>query len=83
MVVESSNEAMQVRQIIRQDGGHLRVRLVGRIGKAEFQASRAPKDPEVELFDRFPLTDNDSGVQTHESGLLLEDSPSAIQSTAQ
>jgi hippurate hydrolase len=29
---------------------------------AECQASRSPKDPEFELFDRFPLTDNDSDV---------------------
>lgn len=31
-----------------------------RIVTAECQASRSPKDPEFELFDRFPLTDNDS-----------------------
>jgi metal-dependent amidase/aminoacylase/carboxypeptidase family protein len=32
---------------------------VRRIVTAECQASGCPKDPEFELFDRFPLTDND------------------------
>ncbi|WP_285708244.1 amidohydrolase [Microtetraspora sp. NBRC 16547] len=32
---------------------------VRRIVLAECQASRCPKAPEIELFDRFPLTDND------------------------
>ncbi len=32
---------------------------VRRIVTAECAASRSPKDPEFELFDRFPLTDND------------------------
>lgn len=31
-----------------------------RIVTAECQASRSPRDPELELFDRFPLTDNDA-----------------------
>ncbi len=30
-----------------------------RIVTAECQASGCPKDPDFELFDRFPLTDND------------------------
>ena len=33
---------------------------IRRIVVAECQASDSPKDPEFELFDRFPLTDNDS-----------------------
>ncbi|WP_094275954.1 amidohydrolase [Rhodococcus sp. OK302] len=33
---------------------------IRRIVVAECQASRSPKDPEFELFDRFPLTANDS-----------------------
>ncbi|WP_411742733.1 peptidase dimerization domain-containing protein [Rhodococcus sp. IEGM 1366] len=33
---------------------------IDRIVTAECQASRSPKDPEFVLFDRFPLTDNDS-----------------------
>jgi hypothetical protein len=32
---------------------------IRRIVVAECRASGAPKDPEFELFDRFPLTDND------------------------
>jgi metal-dependent amidase/aminoacylase/carboxypeptidase family protein len=32
---------------------------IRRIVIAECQASGSPKDPEFELFDRFPLTDND------------------------
>ena len=34
---------------------------IRRIVTAECQASGSPKDPEFELFDQFPLTDNDAG----------------------
>jgi metal-dependent amidase/aminoacylase/carboxypeptidase family protein len=33
---------------------------IRRIVVAECQASGSPKDPEFELFDHFPLTDNDT-----------------------
>jgi len=33
---------------------------IRRIVTAECQASGSPRDPEFELFDRFPLTDNDT-----------------------
>jgi hippurate hydrolase len=33
---------------------------VRRIVTAECQASDCPKDPDFELFDRFPITDNDA-----------------------
>lgn len=33
--------------------------VIGRIVIAGCQVSGSPKDPELELFDRFPLTDND------------------------
>jgi hippurate hydrolase len=32
---------------------------IERIVRAECQASASPRDPELELFDRYPLTDND------------------------
>ena len=32
---------------------------IGRIVRAECQASGCPKEPEFELFDPFPVTDND------------------------
>ncbi len=35
---------------------------IERIVRAECVASGSPKDPEFELFDRYPLTDNDAGV---------------------
>jgi hippurate hydrolase len=35
---------------------------VRRIVTAECEASRSPKPPEFELFDHFPLTDNDAAV---------------------
>jgi hippurate hydrolase len=35
---------------------------IKRIVTAECQASGSPKGPEFELFDRFPLTDNDDAV---------------------
>ena len=39
---------------------------IERIVRAECEASGSPKDPEFELFDRYPLTDNDA-VTTGES----------------
>jgi hippurate hydrolase len=35
---------------------------IERIVRAECAASGCPRDPDIELFDRFPLTDNDEGV---------------------
>jgi hippurate hydrolase len=35
---------------------------VERIVRAECQASGCPREPEFELFDRFPLTDNDAAA---------------------
>jgi metal-dependent amidase/aminoacylase/carboxypeptidase family protein len=35
---------------------------IRRIVTAECQASGSPREPELELFDRFPLTDNDAAT---------------------
>jgi hippurate hydrolase len=35
---------------------------IERIVRAECAASGSPRDPELELFDRYPLTDNDAAV---------------------
>ncbi|UMG91826.1 amidohydrolase [Nocardioides sp. TF02-7] len=35
---------------------------IERIVRAECQASGSPAEPELELFDRYPLTENDAGV---------------------
>ncbi|GAA1119013.1 M20 family metallopeptidase [Kribbella jejuensis] len=35
---------------------------IERIVRAECEASGSPKEPEFELFDRYPLTDNDNDV---------------------
>jgi hippurate hydrolase len=35
---------------------------IERIVRAECQASGSPRDPQFELFDRYPLTDNDPGT---------------------
>jgi hippurate hydrolase len=35
---------------------------IRRIVTAECQASGSPQEPEFELFDRFPLTDNDAAT---------------------
>ena len=35
---------------------------IERIVRAECEASRSPREPEFELFDRYPLTDNDAEV---------------------
>jgi hippurate hydrolase len=35
---------------------------IERIVRAECQASGSPREPELELFESYPLTDNDAGV---------------------
>ena len=41
---------------------------IERIVRAECQASDSPKEPEFELFDRFPLTDNDVATTERVAG---------------
>src|SRR3954454_13321252 len=41
---------------------------VQRIVRAECQASGCPEEPEFELFDRFPLTDNDAATTDRVAG---------------
>jgi hippurate hydrolase len=41
---------------------------IERIVRAECDASGSPRPPEFELFDRYPLTDNDTGVTERVSG---------------
>ena len=38
------------------------LKAIERIVRAECQASGSPREPEIELFDRYPLTDNDADV---------------------
>jgi amidohydrolase len=45
---------------------------IGRIVTAECQASGSPQDPEFELFDRFPLTDNDAATTERVAAAFTE-----------
>ena len=45
---------------------------VVRIVRAECRASRSPREPRFELFDRYPLTDNDADV-THRVASAFRD----------
>ncbi|HJT02959.1 MAG TPA: amidohydrolase, partial [Pseudonocardiaceae bacterium] len=45
---------------------------VRRIVTAECQASGCPKDPDFELFDRFPITDNDAATTERVAGAFAE-----------
>lgn len=45
---------------------------IRRIIVAECRASGSPEDPEFELFDRFPLTDNDAGATERVAGAFAE-----------
>ncbi len=50
---------------VRTYDEHTRSRVleaIERIVRAECAASGSPAEPELELFDRYPLTDNDPGV---------------------
>ena len=60
------------------------VGAVERIVRAECTASRSPREPELELYDRYPLTDNDAAVTARvaavfraaeEAGRVAEDIP--------
>ncbi|MDQ3904633.1 MAG: amidohydrolase [Actinomycetota bacterium] len=45
---------------------------VRRIVAAECQASGCPKDPDFELFDRFPITDNDAATTERVAGAFAD-----------
>jgi hippurate hydrolase len=45
---------------------------IRRIVTAECQASGSPRDPEFELFDRFPLTDNDPAATDRVAGAFAD-----------
>jgi hippurate hydrolase len=45
---------------------------IERIVRAECTASRSPRPPEFELFDRFPLTDNDPAVSERVAAAFAE-----------
>jgi hippurate hydrolase len=45
---------------------------VERIVRAECQASGCPAEPEFELFDRFPLTDNDPATTERVAGAFAD-----------
>lgn len=52
---------------VRTYDEHTRSTILGaieRIVRAECEASASPQQPEFELFDRYPLTDNDPGATT-------------------
>jgi amidohydrolase len=45
---------------------------IERIVRAECAASDCPEDPEFELFDRFPLTDNDAATTERVAGVFAD-----------
>lgn len=45
---------------------------IERIAKAESAASGSPKDPEIELYNSYPLTDNDAKVTARVAGAFAE-----------
>ncbi|MGA9693549.1 MAG: hypothetical protein WBR33_19310 [Pseudonocardiaceae bacterium] len=45
---------------------------IRRIVTAECQASSSPKDPEFELFDQFPITDNDPATTERVAAAFTE-----------
>jgi len=56
---------------VRTYDEHTRSAILGaiaRIVRAECDASGSPKPPEFELFDRYPLTDNDAAVTGRVAG---------------
>ncbi|MCX2730121.1 amidohydrolase [Saccharopolyspora sp. NFXS83] len=60
---------------IRTYGEQIRTQVldaIDRIVRAECAASRCPKEPEFEMFARFPLTENDHDVTERVTGALRE-----------
>jgi hippurate hydrolase len=45
---------------------------IRRIVKAECQASESPQDPDFEMFNHYPLTDNDSSVTDRVAGAFAD-----------
>ena len=45
---------------------------IERIVRAECEASRCPREPEFELYDRYPLTDNDPAVTERVAAAFAE-----------
>ena len=56
---------------------------VRRIVTAECQASDCPKDPDFELFDRFPLTDNDAATTERVAGAFADVFGDRVQAMGQ
>jgi hippurate hydrolase len=61
VIPDSAALALNVRTFSDATRG-LVLDAIRRIVTAECQASGCPREPEFELFDRFPLTDNDPAV---------------------
>lgn len=60
---------------VRTYDEHTRSAILGaieRIVRAECQASGSPQDPQFELFDRYPLTDNDPEVTDRVATVFAE-----------
>lgn len=53
---------------------------VERIVRAECEAARSPREPEIELYDRYPLTDNDPGAaEVVRKGFLAQFGPERVE----
>ncbi|MGP5717430.1 amidohydrolase [Brachybacterium tyrofermentans] len=53
---------------------------VERIVRAECEAARSPKEPEIELYDRYPLTDNDpDAAEVVRQGFLEQFGPDRVE----
>jgi hippurate hydrolase len=62
---------LNVRTYVEQTRAAI-LEAVERIVRAECQASRSPREPELELFDRYPLTDNDAAVTERVSAAFAD-----------
>lgn len=59
------------------------LKAIERIVKAECAASGSPQDPEIEIYDRYPLTDNDPEVtETVRSAFVEHFGPERVKELA-
>ncbi|MEU8233353.1 amidohydrolase [Actinoplanes sp. NPDC048967] len=61
-VIPDSAELLLNLRTYSEDTRATMMAAIRRIVTAECQASGSPRDPEFEIYDRFPLTDNDPGT---------------------
>ncbi len=71
IIPASARLLLNIRAYDAQVRDHL-VEAISRMVRAECAASRAPREPEIEVYDTYPLTDNDPAVTDRVTAAFLD-----------